>query len=839
MLLLLRQQDEFKMTLQLQAVIKANANGVGMRLSTASVTYNGQLLGVFPKPAGGGSSPAAPAWVLGVNLSGMEWAQPGLRFGASNLPNINYTVPRKKDVSYLAALGFTKFRLPIQWELLQPTLSHRAPNTAVAAAIGSSGSFRTVYQDQITYVLDACRTASVTAIIDLHNYCRYQDFVYSSDGSVASFVAPTPPIFPYTTDNTQVKSKIFATTAATASAISIANFTDFWSRAATLWKNHAGLGGYGLMNEPHDMPATGTTSAWNDPFLGPSQDGSIWIQFAQAAITAIRSIDTTTKIYVGGNNFQFVCDLPKGSADVNPSLASISGAALVFDGHMYLDASSSGASFDWATEVAKGNSAGEPAGPITTATGANRLSVGTAWANTHSFSLALTELGMPVDDSRWYDSFKNAIALAHTNNVEIYAWMGGNHWPIHSYPINCVPQWHQHKTMEPLVSGFMRNQASIYSGKLFDSCQSGLLATSATATVTVYARGSLQNNITVSVAAAGTGTLSKTQLVISAGANNTDSFTYIAGSNEAATITYTYANNGDAIPPRLIYSIADPTGLAATNLSAAAMAIMQKYNACLWNASDAHTDYMNGAACTSGTGVRAIADSGWGSAVQNPQEMIQWVNLEATSMGAMVLPTWETAGGLARVNFDKGLGSDPWGPWLKKSTINSTSNPAPVDKMSYHLIDDHFVVAAIQTSTLSAVDGTIFLAGEVESFNRSELRLGNGLPQIIRTDGTLTHTATSATTLSTDTAHVVSMYARSAVSETLRVDKVQVATFSGSAMSAQNFNQMTIGWNYTGFFSRGSFQGKVYSVCAGKGAPTVSEMAVLEKYLGTFAGLTL
>ena len=62
---------------------------------------------------------------MGTNLSGMEWAKPGLRYGSSTLPNLNFTVARRADVAYLAANGFTKNRLPIQWELLQPRSEER------------------------------------------------------------------------------------------------------------------------------------------------------------------------------------------------------------------------------------------------------------------------------------------------------------------------------------------------------------------------------------------------------------------------------------------------------------------------------------------------------------------------------------------------------------------------------------------------------------------------------------------------------------------------------------------------------------------------------------------
>jgi hypothetical protein len=50
---------------------------------------------------------------------------------------------------------------------------------------------------------------------------------------------------------------------------------------------------------------------------------------------------------------------------------------------------------------------------------------------------------------------------------------------------------------------------------------------------------------------------------------------------------------------------------------------------------------------------------------------------------------------------------------------------------------------------------------------------------------------------------------------------------------------MLIGWGFIGYYPRGGFGGNIYSVITGKGAPTVSELAVLERYLGSTAGLTL
>ena len=44
---------------------------------------------------------------MGTNLSGMEWANPGLRHGLSSEPNIHFSVPRAAEVAYLALRTFS------------------------------------------------------------------------------------------------------------------------------------------------------------------------------------------------------------------------------------------------------------------------------------------------------------------------------------------------------------------------------------------------------------------------------------------------------------------------------------------------------------------------------------------------------------------------------------------------------------------------------------------------------------------------------------------------------------------------------------------------------------
>jgi endoglucanase len=193
-----------------------------------------------PQPTPAPSPAPVPAGAaIGANLTGLQAAEFGLRYGSGTLPNVNYTPPRKAEVAWLAANGFTRNRLPIQWELLQPMLHDTVANATARSLIGEPGAFHAGYESYITGILDAHAAAGTKCIIDLHNYCRYRDFVFQSNGSVIGLTASTDPLIrAYTTDNTQVQTRIFAL--APGATLKQSNFVDFWVRAVNKWKNHPG-----------------------------------------------------------------------------------------------------------------------------------------------------------------------------------------------------------------------------------------------------------------------------------------------------------------------------------------------------------------------------------------------------------------------------------------------------------------------------------------------------------------------------------------------------------------------------------------------------------------------
>jgi hypothetical protein len=619
-----------------------------------------------------------------------------------------------------------------------------------------------------------------------------------------------------------VQERIFAL--APGATLKPSNFADFWTRAANKWKAHPGLGGYGLMNEPHDLPVPGGIVSSSG-----GEDLSIWPAFAQAAINAIRVVDNATPIYVAGNEWNAAMTI----ATKNPAWL-LTGSNLIYEVHMYLDAFSNGFAFDYDTEAAKNFTAGLGNYAINADTGVHRLKVATDWAASRGVKLALTEVGMPVDDPRWQEMFTRAVNHARQSGCEVYTWMGGNHWPIRNYAINNVPGWHQNKTLEPSVSGPMKASAGIAAATLYDDGP-GYAPAGTSVTITVYARGNLASPVSVTVTSNNGGTLSKSVLTIPAGANGEDTYTYTSAANRVATLSYSTSQLGGQVPPpRKVYSLADPVAYAATSLGEAARAIIAKYSACKWEMADGYTDYMQGAPAADGQRVRAVSDSGYGSSTGNAMEMLNWINKDMGPAGTMEAPVMRVINGMKSTDHTYW---DTFGFWCKKSASLPGVQANPKNRVPYNVQDPHFVIAAVSVPG-AANTGTVFQASKTEDYYLAELGFSNSQPQAKWVDaGGQAVQLTSATPLVANTPAVLSLTSVPGA-QRLRVNSAVVGS-TAATMGPGDCTQMLIGWGFVGYYPRGGFGGNIYSVITGKGAPTLSELAVLERYLGSTAGLTL
>ena len=771
----------------------------------------------------------------GTNLAGMELSS-GVRYGGSTRPNLNITPPRVSDVAWLSKLGFSRVRLPIAWEFLQPVLSSSIANATIRngynPVLSANGALYTTYRDWITAVLDACAANNMTCIIDLHNYCRYRDFQYNPDGSVTGFVAaPDAQTQPYSSTGA-VQGRIFAL--ASGATLTQADFNDIWTKIVNYWGvnwnstglPHPGLGGYGLMNEPNTMPTAGSTL---DNGVSP-EDFTIWPTYAQAAINTIRALDSSTPIYVAGNVWSSTTDW----ATQNPGFP-LSGTNLIYEGHLYLDSVGSGHLFDWGRESSLG---------ATTQTGVNRLTPFKNWLEKYNVKGAIGELGLPIDNdevgnTQWATSFINTASLALQNNIEIFSWVGGSSWAYRNYALTHSAQWHQNKTLEPEINGVIRNTMNIQKVELFvDGSQYGLTSGGAVAEVTlrVGSRGNSNAAITMTVASDNGGTFSKTSLSIPAGANKFDTFTFTPGATERTTnLTFTMSSPaGLAAPPVwTMYSHTNPVTLSTTDNPTAAKTLIAKYAAAKWVAADAYTDYIEGAACANTDLVRAVADSGNASKITNVMEMVSFHN--TTINGYMGISSFNTDGGGKKyLSFGS---SEVFGLWCRKLKPTEPGWPDPQQRLDRDIGTAQFSIIAYAI-TSAAANGTLFHTGSCEGIEYIALKLENGLARATIYESAAATNILNGTTPALNTAHIATVKSKQGAQK-LRMQSVDTGTATLALAGGAYFDSMIIGGSVISTWQTGLSNARIYCVIAGIGDPSDAELAVLEKYASFLSGGSL
>jgi hypothetical protein len=190
---------------------------------------------------------------FGTNVAGGDFAY-GTTAATGPFSNLNpppfptqYSYPDSTSAAYMAGRGVNFVRYGLRWETLQPTLGAALSATEVA---------------RINVFLDACVTAGIRVLLDVHNYGAYYTDV--------SGTATRQPI------NNGV--------------VTVAHWTDLWTRISTQWKSHAAVLGYDLMNEPSTM-TVGTSPSFASVALH-------WEYLTQQAVTTIRANSDTKVIAV-------------------------------------------------------------------------------------------------------------------------------------------------------------------------------------------------------------------------------------------------------------------------------------------------------------------------------------------------------------------------------------------------------------------------------------------------------------------------------------------------------------------------------------------------------------
>jgi aryl-phospho-beta-D-glucosidase BglC (GH1 family) len=163
----------------------------------------------------------------GISVAGAE-------FSASN---VIWEDPA--SFPFLASRGIRLVRLPFLWESMQPTLS---------------GALSSSVLNGLKTTVRAADDAGVKVILDVHNYAKFNNVFYRQAGG------------PDQDD-----------------------FIDLWQRLSDVFRDDIAVVGYGLMNEPRDIPTVGGVTG-----------NEMWKQAQQAALNAIRAKDDSTCVLVSG-----------------------------------------------------------------------------------------------------------------------------------------------------------------------------------------------------------------------------------------------------------------------------------------------------------------------------------------------------------------------------------------------------------------------------------------------------------------------------------------------------------------------------------------------------------
>jgi endoglucanase len=328
-----------------------------------------------PPGAGGVETPyATPAGTFtprnykGVNIAG----------GEDHIESVNpygydYIYPLNDELDYYAAKGFGLIRMPVTARRLQP-FSYGALETIDTAAANAptGGSLATIKN-----VIDHALALNMWVIIDPHDF----GYFYDTTTSTARLIG--------------------------ADGEGTAQFSDFWTRIATKFKNYPNVI-FGLINEPFNQTA------------------AQWKTGAVAAINAIAAVTTSHLVLIPGTHYTDAASFATGqdNAAAWTGYTPPAGLQIAFELHRYLDSDNSG------THAA-----------CTVGRGSTMLQGATVWARAQGFKLFLGEFGWSQDATCPPEA---ATFVAYmTSNADVWKgwayWNGGSRTRYGSYMFALQP----------------------------------------------------------------------------------------------------------------------------------------------------------------------------------------------------------------------------------------------------------------------------------------------------------------------------------------------------------------------------------------------------------------
>lgn len=295
---------------------------------------------------------------------------------------INYFYPTMEDLWYFKSKGVRLFRFPFAWERVQHDLNGELDMTLDVA--------------KMKEIVEECQRLGIYVMLDMHNYCRRQ-----VNGVTYKFG--------------QDESKL-----------SIAHFADAWKKLATVFKDYDNIFGYDIMNEPYS--------------LSPG----VWAQAAQAAVNAIREVDTETAIVIEGENYASARTWLTHGAKLANNIADPSNN-IIWQAHCYFDKDGSG------HYEAEGGYDGEVTDAATTIA---RINPFVNWVKQNGYRGILGEFGVPRTDARWLSMLDQICATLKENGIYGTYWVAGNGYANDVNSVQPVKDFTQERAQMRVLSKY-------------------------------------------------------------------------------------------------------------------------------------------------------------------------------------------------------------------------------------------------------------------------------------------------------------------------------------------------------------------------------------------------
>jgi len=305
----------------------------------------------------------------GVNLSGAEW-------GSGTIPGQlgrEFTFQSERSYQYWVAKGLGLIRFPFLWERLQPT---------------PGGPLNADYLALLKQTARWAEASGARLIIEPHNFGRYR---MEEGGRLVEYII----------DNPSADGSI---------RVSRGHFADLWVRLAQEFRGDAGVYGFDLMNEPHDMGRAD------------------WRAISQEAVNAIRGVGDKRLILVPGNGWSSAGRW----LEHNGASAWIQDPAnnFAYEAHCYFDRDGSG-TYARSYEEEAAYQADLPN------LGRRRVLNFVEWCRSNRVRGYLGEFGVPHDDARWLAVMESFLDVVDEAGMDATYWAAGEWWE--TYKIGIQP----------------------------------------------------------------------------------------------------------------------------------------------------------------------------------------------------------------------------------------------------------------------------------------------------------------------------------------------------------------------------------------------------------------